>query len=386
VEDRAPAVTCAALDLYARDVAADPFPTYAHLRTEAPVHPMHDGELWALSRYEDVVRAAADPTRFSSRDTNGREPRSLSVLVGTDGAEHARLRRHASRALAGRRLGALTPRVDAIVVARVGAFADAGGGDAVADLAEPVASATFADLLGLDPEGLAARRGARGLRPDPRAAWRAFFLSAIASRRRVPGADVISALLEASADGDRLSEHELVGMLGLLLAAGADTTRDLLANLLAELAACPGEWARLLARPGLVHSAVEESLRHGSPIQAMFRSASGDVEIAGARIPAGARVMLLFGSADRDERRWADADRFDVERYAGGLSHGRAHVAFGNGPHACPGAQLARRIARVALGELVRRRVRIAPAGEPQRGRNPCFRSLRSLPLQLRQE
>ena len=381
-----PVPACAALDLYDGDLGAAPFAAYARLRSQAPVHHMPARDVWVLSRYEDVVKAASDSARFTSRETNGLERRSLKVLVGTDGAEHARLRRFAARALSPTRLAALAVRVDAIVAARVGAFADAGGGDVVAALAEPVACSAFADLLGLDPDGLTARRNGRGLAPDPRRAWRAFFVEAISRRRARPAADLISALLEEAPDGDRLSDEELVGMLGLLLAAGADTTRDLLAGLLAEHAVRPSAWERLLDAPALAGSAVEEALRYTSPIQGMFRTATADAEVAGVTIPAGSRVMLLFGSADRDERRWGDAARFDVARYAGGLATGGAHIAFGSGPHACPGAHLARRIARVALGELLRRRARLVAAGDRQYGRNPSTISLRSFPLTVRQE
>jgi beta-dihydromenaquinone-9 omega-hydroxylase len=376
----------AAVDPYAPEVVADPFPAYARLRAEARPQLVPGRDVWTLSRYEDVATAAGDATRFSSRETNGYERRPLNVLVGTDPPEHTRLRRLASRAFSTGRLASLWPRVDRIVAERVGGFVEGGGGDVVGDLAEPLACAAFADLLGLEPAGLAARRAGLGLRPDPRAAWRAFFLAAIEERRSRPGDDLISTLLEPEPGGDRLSADELAALLGLLLAAGVDTTRDLVANLFAELALHGEQWERLVSEPALVGSAVEEALRYVSAIQAMFRTATCDVEMGGTTIPAGARVMLLFGSADRDERRWPDGARFDVTRYAGGLAQGGAHVAFGAGPHACPGAQLARRLARGALSEMVRRGARLEVAGPVQRGRNPCFRSLISFPLRVRQE
>jgi cytochrome P450 len=370
-----------ALDLGARAAVADPFGVYARLRADEPVRHLPDADVWQVSRYEDVVAAAADPRRFSSRETNGYERRRLNVLVGTDPPEHTRLRRLAARALSPRRLDALAPRVDAIATARVDAFADGGGGDAVAQLAEPIACEVHAALLGLDPEGLAARRAGHGMRPDPRAAWRRFFLEAIGARRRAPEDDLITTLLEPAADGERLTEDELVAFLGLMLAAGVNTSRDLVANLLAELAARPAQWERLVAEPALVASAVEEGLRYTSAIQAMYRTSTRDVDVAGTTIPAGSRVMLLFGSANRDDRRWRDAERFDVGRYADGIAKGGAHVAFGAGPHACPGGSLARRIARRVLTELLRHEARPHLTGRPRYGRNPCFRSLEALPL-----
>jgi cytochrome P450 len=332
------------------------------------------------------VDAAADSGRFSCRETNGYRRRSINVLVGTDPPEHTRLRRHATRALSSRRLRARRADIDEIVVQRVAAFVGHGRGDAVSDLAEPLACGVFAHLLGLSAEGLAARRRGRGLRPDPRRAWRLFFLAVIEERREQPRDDVISALLEPGSDGDRLSEEELLAFLGLLLTAGIDTTRDLITSLLAELADRPEEWDRLRADPDLVTSAVEEGLRYASPIQAMYRTAAQDIQLEERVAPAGARMMLSFGSANRDAERWADAARFDVGRYAGGLTRANAHVAFGAGPHVCPGAALARLVAWRLLSELLDRRVRIERAGQAELSPSICFRSFVALPLSVRKE
>ena len=138
-----------------------------------------------------------------------------------------------------------------------------------------------------------------------------------------------------------------------------------------------------MADPTLVPSAVEEGLAHGSVIQAVFRSAAREAVVAGETIPAGARVMLLFASANRDGRRWPDAASFDVGRYADGLGSAGAHLAFGAGPHSCPGAQLARRIGRAVLAELLDAGARLAPAGPSVCTRNPSFRSFISLPIQV---
>jgi cytochrome P450 len=372
------------VDPYAPEVVADPFGAYSALRMDPLVAHVTQRELWVLSRFDDVVAAAGDSSRFSSAETNGYARRSLQVLVGTDPPKHTRLRRLSAGALSAHRQESLISRVEEIVAERVESFAPAGRRAAVAGFAEPLACAVFAHVLGLDPDLLASRRAGLGLRPDPRRAWMAFLAEAVAARRELPRDDLISTLLQPDADGDRLTDKELIALLGLLLAAGADTTRDLLANLLFELAQDPDQWCRLVADPSLIESAVEEGLRYTSPIQAMFRTTTCDVDVDAARIPQGARVMLLFGSADRDERRWPDADRFDVCRYAHGLARGGAHIAFGAGPHACPGAHLARRIARRALSELRLRDARLELDGPVIRGRNPCFRSILSLPLHVR--
>jgi cytochrome P450 len=342
--------------------------------------------IWQLSAYDQVVVAAADSARFSCRETNGYRKRSINVLVGTDPPEHTRLRRLASRGLSTRRLESLTPRIRAIVAERVDAFVARGQGDAVFDLAEPLACGVFAHVLGVPLEGLAARRRGRGLRPDPRRAWRRFFQRVIEERREEPRDDLVSTLLEPGPGGDRLSDDELLDFLGLLLTAGIDTTRDLITSLVAELADHPQEWDRLRADRKLLASAVEEGLRFTSPIQAMFRTAARDLQLEGKSVPAGARVMLSFAAANRDERRWNDAGRFDVGRYAGGLTKTNAHVAFGAGPHACPGAGLARLVACCVLGELLDHGVRIERAGHAERTSSRCFRSFLAFPLSVRKE
>jgi cytochrome P450 len=296
------------------------------------------------------------------------------VLVGTDPPEHTRLRRIAARALSARQLEPLVPELEAIVAARVDAFVGRGGGDAVAELAEPLAVAVFARVLGVPADGLAARRQGRGLSPDPRRAWRAFFRQAVGERREAPGDDLISALLEPGRD--HLSEAELLDFLALLLTAGIDTTRDLVAALLLELTEHPAEWRRLRTEPSLIASAVEEGLRCTSPIQAMCRT----------EMSSGSRVLLSFAAANRDEERWPDASRFDVARYADGLTRANAHVAFGAGPHACPGAWLARLVAHRVLQRLLEDDVELAPAGRAEHRHRESFNSLVALPLHVRKE
>jgi cytochrome P450 len=376
----------ARLDPYDVQAPADRSELYGYLREHAPTRFVTGRDVWTLSRFADVASALGDPGRFSSRDTNGYQRRALNVLVGTDPPEHTRLRQVALRALAISRLRTRSAELDAIVARHTGRFIERGRGEVVTELAEPLACEVFAELIGLDHRRLVSIRLGRGLRPDPRQAYRRFLQAAIDAHRSAPGEDLIGFLVADGGDSGQLSDEELLAFLGLLLAAGADTSRDLIANLLAELAARPAEWDRLLAEPQLVASAIEECLRFSSPIQAVFRTATCDVNVGEAQIEAGDRVMALIGSADRDERRWADAQEFDVGRYRHGGARNRSHIAFGGGPHICPGAWLGRRIARGVLSKLVASRVRLELTGPPRARANPCFGTLLSVPLVVRGE
>lgn len=355
------------VDPYDPAIAADPFAAYARLRDEAPVHHVPSRGIWVLSRFDDVA-AALDSRSFSSLEGNGLERRRVSVVAAADPPEHTRLRRPAAVGLGPRRLFAAPERLAAVV----GAHLPRGEADVVGGFAEPLACEIFAEVLGVRAERLRALRQGRGLALSPRRAYSAFFAQAVATRRERPGDDLLSTLL----GDDTLTTDEVVRFCVLLLAAGIDTTRDLVANALVELAARPEQWRRLADDPRLVPSAVEEVVRFASPIQAMFRTAVREVELAGGAIPQGARTMLLFGSANRDERRWEDAGFLDVGRYADGLTRSGYHLGFGAGVHACPGAGLARDVASAVLRELLERGSAPVLAGRVVWGKNPCFRTV----------
>ena len=174
-----------------------------------------------------------------------------------------------------------------------------------------------------------------------------YFTQVLEERRQHPQNDLVSALLAAEVDGQGLSNLELLGFCGLLLVAGNETTTNLIGNAVCALLDHPDELASMSSDPRLVPGAVEEALRYDSPIQLLFRTATRDTEIGGVRIPAGAWVVPMLGSANRDERRFEDPDRFDVTRNPQG------HVAFGFGQHFCLGASLARLEARAALEVLL---------------------------------
>ncbi len=203
----------------------------------------------------------------------------------------------------------------------------------------------------------------------------------VALRRRVPADDLVSSLVTVSdTDGSRLSEDELVTTCTLLLNAGHEASVNVVGNGVLALLRHPPELARLRADPPLVDSAVEEMIRYDAPLQLFERTAVEDVEVGGVTVPAGQKVAALLGAANRDPAAFADPDRFDVGRFAGGAA-GNPHIGFGAGIHFCLGAPLARVELQVSLGVLLRRFPRLALAAEPVRRPEFVIRGLRTLPV-----
>ncbi len=204
---------------------------------------------------------------------------------------------------------------------------------------------------------------------------RAYLLDLAEYRRRRPLADLMTAIATAEVGGARLPERKVVGMAFVLLSAGIDTVASLLGNALLLLALHPEERAKLLDAPERLPNAIEEALRFESPLQFNARITTGAVEVQGAAIPAGARVLLLYGAANRDERRFPDPDRFDITREP------QRHLAFGEGIHFCIGAALARLETRVALSAWLAAMPSYALDGQPERMAAYNMRSLRQLPV-----
>jgi hypothetical protein len=203
------------------------------------------------------------------------------------------------------------------------------------------------------------------------------FGSLLAERRQSPADDLMSALLAARVDGDSLTDDDLLGFCFLLLVAGNDTTTSLIGNGVELLARHPDQRAELAADHSLIPAAIEEMLRVESPTQALSRTAMREVELHGSTIPAGSRVMLLWGSANLDDREFPDPDAFDIHR------HALRHLGFGHGIHVCLGAALARLESRVAFEELLTRSPGYELSGEPERYVSNWARAWRLLPLQF---
>jgi cytochrome P450 len=287
-------------------------------------------------------------------------------LLSEDPPRHGALRAIVNRGFTPRRVAAWEPRIRAIVEECLAKREDAGRFDVILDLAIPLPVRLIAEILGVEPERhvdfkrwsdqvMAGLTGS-GRSLDPRASGVADALGQLSrylrgvadERAERPGDDLVSLLVAAQEGEARLSAAEVVMFVLLLLAAGNETTTNLIGNATLALLAHPDQLERLCADRSLLPGAIEEALRWDSPVQIVFRRATREVELPGGRIPAGATVIALLGSANRDERKWGPtAGAFDVARNPQG------HLAFGFGNHFCLGASLARLEARVALEALV---------------------------------
>jgi cytochrome P450 len=377
-------------------VLRDPYPAYRPLLTEGRVHYCARRHCWALSSYEHVRAAGRAHDGLSSAEGVTRLRSRFPMLLTVDRPDHTRLRRVLARDFSGDVVEQQRPAVEALAREAVDALLAVKEADAVEVLAAPVPTLTIAALLGIPgadrdrfrrwsaraTEGFGLEIGPRLPRSLGRSLTavlrlRAYFAAQIDDRRRNPGEDLLSRLVAGNEDG-RLDDDELFWFALLLLLAGNETTSNLLGTMLLALAEHPEQYARLREDRSLIPAAVEEALRHCSPIQGLYRTALADYRVGDATIPRGARVLLLFGAANRDPRRFEDPDRFDVTRQAG------EHLAFGSGIHFCLGARLARLEAQVVLQELTSRVGSITLAGSAEWGDNPSLRGLARLPVRVR--
>jgi cytochrome P450 len=348
----------------------DPYPTYARLRAEAPAYRNARLDLWALSRHADVKSAFREWTRYSNRQGvaldrdafNSEAERSASFLA-MDPPRHDRLRALVSKGFTPRRVAELEPRVRTIAAEHLEAVRGRSRWDAIDEFAGKLPMDVISEMLGIPPpdreplrtwadtvvhrdEGVTGRTAAAGAAARE---MMTYFARMIAQRRAQPGDDLTSALLVAEIDGDRLSDAEIMGFLFLMIIAGSETTTKLIGNGLYWLWRNPGERARLREDPSRLPQWVEETLRYDNSTQALARVATQDVELHGQRIHEGDMVVLLVGSANRDEQMFAEAARYDILRDTSNT------LAFGHGIHFCLGASLARLEGRVALEEFWRR-------------------------------
>lgn len=377
----------------------DPYPGYRRLRDQAPVH--HDDrlDLWALSRFDDVQAAAKDWETFSTsqggRGNDLDDTFELFLpagdLAGVDPPIHTRLRGAMRLAFSP---SALRTRFEPIVRRKVNelidGFVDAGRADFARDLARPLPGTTmfswfgfpeadhpqllrwFGELLERDPGR--PELPARAINGRDR--MREYMQEQAAERRAAPREDLMSFLVAAEAAGE-MSADEVLGASMLLFVAGITTTSGLLSNSLLHLDRFPDQRARIRDDPAVIPVAIEELVRFDAPIQALARTATRRVELHGRVIPEGARVALIWASANRDERRWVDPDRVDVDRDP------QRHVSFGEGIHHCLGAPLARLEAKIVFEELFRRIPEYAVSGPIVRIKTPTDRALESLPVEF---
>ena len=361
--------TAVAFSPYDYRIHEDPYPVYARLRAEAPLYRNEEQDFWALSRHHDVTAAFRDPDKFSSANgvsldpaAWGRHAHKTMSFLALDPPRHTRMRALVAKGFTPRRVSQLEQHITGLCRERLRAGLDAEPFDFVTDFAGLLPMDVICEMLGVPPADRDELRRLAdtvvhredGLFDVPQAGMDAalrlvgYYADMIKQRRARPAADLTSALLAAEIDGDRLTDDEVIGFLFLMVVAGNETTTKLLANAMYWGWRNPGQLARPLADPGWIGPWVEETLRYDASSQVIARTVAEDFTAHGRTVPAGDRLLLLIGAANRDPAAFDRPDTFDLERDAAGL------ISFGAGRHYCLGANLARLEARVALTEFTR--------------------------------
>jgi cytochrome P450 len=380
-------------DPLAPEQRRDPYPVYAQARRDAPVFYADEFGFWLVTRYDDVLAVLKDNATFSSVGALTSSAHELPpeveavladgwpdmpIIIDTDPPLHTRIRGLINRAFTPRRVTEMEPRIRAVAHELIDAFAADGRADVVDRFAWPLPLNVIGDMLGLPRDDLEQlHRWSHDFlalhQPGPlerQLEWarstvelQRYFMQALEERVAEPRDDLTSALLAAASEVDPPLDLEVVMGVPLdLIIAGHVTVTRAIGNALLLLARAPDQLDALLQDEALVPNAVEEILRYESPAQGLFRKTTREVELGGATIPAGARLMVHYGSANRDDGEFERPDAFDVRR-----TDAARHVAFGKGIHFCVGAPLARLELRVALPLLLERLpgLRLDPAHEP---------------------
>ena len=358
----------------------DPYPLYARLRDEAPLYHSATDDFWALSRHADVQVALREDGTFSNRmgvslDAMAWSPEAHRVMsfLALDGDDHRRLRKLVSAVFTPRRVRELEPQIqllaDRYLDRTLEISAERGEADWIGELAARLPMDIISEMMGVPRADrdrvraladLVVHREA-GVRDVPAAGVEAsmelisYYAGMVRARREAPGDDLPSALAHAEVEGDRLEDHEIIAFLFLMVVAGNETTTKLLGNAMFHLAAHRDQRAEVLAGPTgveLVVPWVEETLRYDTSSQMLARYVTTDVSFHGQTVPAGSKLLVLLGSANRDERVFREPHTYDIHRSRTELAQ---ILSFGFGRHFCLGANLARLEARVVLSELVRR-------------------------------
>ncbi len=389
------------LDAYTRAVPHDGFRL---LRTEAPVyfHPEPGGRgFWAITRYADVHAISRDPASFSSHrgGTNipDYQPSDLSVIqlmmINMDPPQHAKYRKLARMGFTPRMVNKIEPAIRRAATEIIDRVLAGGECDFVRSISAELPLMVLCDILGVpradraklfdwsnrligfdDPEFQTSIEDAKQAAAE---VWMYANQLAAARQAAAPDADLVSALVHAQVDGEKLTEMEIGCFFLLVSVAGNETTRNLISGGMLTLLEHPEEKARLLRDPSLVPSAVEEMLRWISPVMHFRRTATRDVELRGQTIKEGDKVVLYYISANRDEEVFPDAHRFDVGRTP------NDHLAFGAGEHFCLGASLARIEIRVMFEELLRRLPDVQLAGPVRRLRSNFINGWKEIPVRF---
>ncbi|MGE3246663.1 MAG: cytochrome P450 [Beijerinckiaceae bacterium] len=353
-------------DLYSPDIDRDPFPMYEWLREEHPAYWKERDRYWVLSRYEDVYNATQDWETFSSTGGNLVDEipgRTNATLGTTDPPRHDRLRALAQAAFMKKNFEYIVEPTRVAAEEAADACARKGDFDFVADFSSTITVKVLMPLMGLpvlEPAeirnkvvlAISTDRQTRGRNEELNAAfkWMTDFIAReVESRRKNPQDDLVTRLAEAEIDGDRLTEKEVLLTTATFVMAGVESLSSFMTTLALNLHDYPDARARIIADPALMAQAIEESLRYNTSAQRFKRTIARDIELHGKVLRPGERVILAYGSANRDPRKFDNADTYDINR------NPRGHLGFGSGKHLCLGSQLARMVSDVAMKSFLAR-------------------------------
>lgn len=397
-------------DPWSPEFVANPYPAYAELRAAGRAHWFEPSGQWLIPHYEDVNALLRDRRlgrtylhRFSHEEFGRTAPPpehepfhtlNGNGLLDLEAPDHTRIRRLVSKAFTPRTVERLTPTVRRLAEELVDDLLADGGGDLMAKVAEPLPVAVIAEMLGIPPADRHLLRpwsadivGMFELNPGEEVARRAvrasvefsaYLRELIAERRKAPGDDLVSALIAAHDEGDRLSEQEMISTCVLLLNAGHEATVNTTGNGWWTLFRHPEQLEALRAAPeALLPAAVEELMRFDTPLQMFERWVLDDIELGGTVIPRGSEVALIFGSANRDPARFDRPDELLLDRTE------NPHVTFGAGIHFCLGAPLARIELAASFGTLLRRAPGLRLVAEPEWNPGYVIRGLSALNVTL---
>ena len=365
--------------------AGDPHPPFRWMREHAPVYLDESGDIpvWGIARHADILAVSRDAKTFSNAEGMRPDAPAIPSMINFDDPYHKKRRNLVNKGFTRRRVAAHEPRIREICVDLITRAREKGEFDFVWDVAAHLPMIMIGDLLGVDPEDrdMLLRwsddliRGTSATAPPEAAAaamkafeeYAAYNRKVVADRRAKPPAeDLMSILVHAEIDGERLDDEALLQESLLILIGGDETTRHVITGGMHALLTHPEQWQKLQTHPELLPGAVEEMLRWVTPIQNMSRTVTREVELRGQKLRAGDKVMLLYPSGNRDEAVFPDPFRFDIERRP------NEHVAFGGpGAHFCLGASLARLELRVMFEELIRRMPDLELVGDAPLPRRP---------------
>jgi cytochrome P450 len=359
--------------LFSDEMRRNPFPIYDQLRAVSPVLHVPPFDAWLVFDYEGVRRVTTDHETFSSAVKG-----PPNWFIFADPPRHTRLRALIAKAFTPSSVTGLEPFIRDLARQLLDESVGRGVMDLATDFAGPLPMIVIARLIGI-PDGempryrrwsdeiLKLSYGLFGGDDEARsvadfrtatAEMREYLPTLLDRRRAEPRDDLLTRLVQAEVNGERLTDEDILGFFQLLLVGGQETTTNLIGNAVICFMEHPEQLARIRGRPGLLPSAIEEVLRYRSPLQWLMRTPRHDVELHGKAIPAGELVLPVLGSANRDPKQFPAADRFDVTREP------NPHIAFGHGLHSCLGAPLARLEARVALEEFLARVKSFEPVAE----------------------